>query len=298
MPGQHHGSSSFLQDTIDAARQFRIPHETLETAEVRQRFPQLRLKGDEAGYFEPDAGFLRPEACIETHLELARKAGARVILNETVNGIAPSPDGTVEVQSNSTRYSAAHVIFTAGAWISKLLGERYSHLFRIYRQTLSWFALAAHADRYTPERFPVFIWITGNRPKDMMYGFPAVSGPDSGVKIATEQYETTVDPDAVPRDIADAEIANLYGEYIAPRFPDISNRCLRATTCLYTVTPDAKFIVDTFDGIENAWLASACSGHGFKHSAALGEALARQALGEKPLVDLSMFSLRRFHTAR
>ena len=294
MPGQHHGSRSFLQDTINAAREFGIAHETLSTSDLRHRFPQLRLRDDEAGYFEPGAGFLRPEACIAAQLELARRAGAQTVLNEIVSHITPSASGALEVQTDRATYSAGHVVVTAGAWIAKLLGERYSHLFRIYRQMLNWFALASNPERYSPEQFPVFIWITGDQPRDMMYGFPAVDGRDGGLKIGTEQYDATVDPDSVSREIEPREIARLYDEYIAPRFPDVSGRCLRSTTCLYTVTPDAKFIVDRIDGMENAWFASACSGHGFKHSAAVGEALARQALGEAPLVDLSMFRLGRF----
>jgi sarcosine oxidase len=292
-PGQHHGSSSFLQDTIDAACEFGIAHETLNANEVHRRYRQFRLRDDETGYFEPGAGFLRPEACIAAQLELARQAGAQVFLNETVREI--TPDGnSVRVVTNHTIYSVSHVIVTVGAWIPKLLGQAYEHLFRIYRQTMCWFALAANFDRYRPQSFPVFIWITGNRPRDMMYGFPAVDGPEAGIKTATEQYDLTVDPDAVPREVASADIAALYEQYIAPRLPDVSPRCLRSATCLYTVTPDAKFIVDRFRELENVWFASACSGHGFKHSAAIGEALVRQALGEPVVVDLSMFRLRRF----
>ena len=140
----------------------------------------------------------------------------------------------------------------------------------------------------------MFIWIAGNRPRDMMYGFPAMDGPHGGLKIAAEQYDATVDPDAVPREVSDAEISAMYSEYIAPHFPDVSGECLRTATCLYTVTPDAKFIVDQFRGYENIVFASACSGHGFKHSAALGEALAAQALGHPLRIDLSGFGARRF----
>ena len=116
----------------------------------------------------------------------------------------------------------------------------------------------------------------------------------AGLKIATEQYEATVDPDAVSRTVSELEIAAMYREYIAPRFPDVSGECLRAATCLYTVTPDAKFIVDKFRDCENIVFASACSGHGFKHSAAIGESLALWALGRSPAIDLSPFRLDRF----
>src|SRR5579871_4068861 len=294
MPGTHHGSTSFLQDTIDAARRFSIPHQVLRSAEIQHQFPQLRLDDDEAGYFEPGAGFLRPEACISAQLDLARQAGAQLCLKEAVTSMTTSSPQTVEVRTDRATYSAAHVIVAAGAWIPKLLGPEYAALFRIYRQTLCWFALESHQDRYTPEHFPVFIWITGNRPRDMMYGFPAVDGSGGGMKIATEQYEATVDPDAIPREVAESEIAALHAEYIAPRFPDVSPQCLRSTTCLYTVTSDSKFVIDRFPNSDNVWFASACSGHGFKHSPAIGEALVRQALHESPLVDLSMFGMRRF----
>jgi sarcosine oxidase len=291
-PGQHHGSSSFLQDTIAAAREFEIKHELLNADELRRCYPQFRLRADEAGYFEPGAGFLRPEACISAQLELARQTGAQVFLNESVREI--TADGnSVRVVTDRATYSALHAIVTAGAWLPRLLGQEYEHLFRVYRQTMCWFALATNFDRYLPQSFPVFIWITGNRPRDMMYGFPAVDGPEGGIKTATEQYDLTVDPDAVPREVADADVGALYEQYIAPRLPDVSPQCLRCATCLYTVTPDAKFIVDRFGEFEKVWFASACSGHGFKHSAAIGEALVRQALGEAAVVDLSMFGVRR-----
>ena len=295
LPGDHHGSHSFLQDTIDAAQHFNIAHEVLSTLDLEQRFPQFRLQGDEVGYFEPGAGLLRPEACIEAQLDLARRSGAQIFTHEVVTAIIPSSDA-IEVRTQRRVYSAGQVILTAGAWIPKLLGEQYEKLFRIYRQMLCWFAIARNQSAYTPEHFPVFIWIAGDQPRDMMYGIPAVDGPSGGIKIAGEQYEQTVDPNEVPREVSDREVAALHRNYIAPRFPDVTNRALRTTTCLYTVTPDSKFIIDTVPGTERVWFASACSGHGFKHSAAIGEALVSKALGQSSLLDLSPFRLARFQS--
>ena len=290
--GDHHGSSSFVQDTIRTAVEFGIAHEVLDASEISHRYPQFTLGGDEVGYVEPGAGFLRPEACIETQLTLARHHGAKVFTSEMVLDISED-DGAVEVKTNRARYSAARVVVTAGPWMHQLLGAAYERYFRIYRQMLCWFALAKNPEQYTPARFPVFIWIVGNRPCDMLYGFPAVDGPAGGLKMATEQYEATVDPDAVNRTVSEAGVRAMYDEYIALRFPDVSGNCLRAVTCLYTVTPDAKFIVDRFRESAGVLFASACSGHGFKHSAAIGEALAAWALGQTPVVDLSPFRLDR-----
>lgn len=57
--------------------------------------------------------------------------------------------------------------------------------------------------------------------------------------------------------------------------------------------PGARFLVDRLEE-GGPILASVCSGHGFKHSAALGEALAAWALsGVRPAV-LESFAASRF----
>jgi sarcosine oxidase len=78
-----------------------------------------------------------------------------------------------------------------------------------------------------------------------------------------------------------------------PHLAGVTNRCARATTCLYTVTPDFGFVIDTHPGADRVLIASPCSGHGFKHSAAIGEALADRVLGHAPRFDLEPFRLDR-----
>jgi sarcosine oxidase len=69
---------------------------------------------------------------------------------------------------------------------------------------------------------------------------------------------------------------------------------VRSVACKYTVTPDFGFIVDRHPESERVCFASACSGHGFKHSAAVGEALAEMAITGVSRYDLSRFRLNRF----
>src|SRR5579859_767570 len=77
-----HGSANFLQTTIDAAEQYGIEHTVLDTEQIRQQFPQFHLFGDERGYYEDNAGFLRPERCIEAQLVLAERFGAELHTGE------------------------------------------------------------------------------------------------------------------------------------------------------------------------------------------------------------------------
>jgi len=81
--GNLHGSNKFLDQTVAAARKFGIDHELLTSEQIRTRFPQFQLVGDERGYYEPLMGFLRPEICIQTQLALAEKLGEEVIETAT-----------------------------------------------------------------------------------------------------------------------------------------------------------------------------------------------------------------------
>jgi sarcosine oxidase len=85
----------------------------------------------------------------------------------------------------------------------------------------------------------------------------------------------------------------MHATHVRDRLPGVTARALRVATCLYTVTPDSRFLVDEHPDSPRIIVASPCSGHGFKHSAALGEALAARVTGA-PGLDLGAFGLSRF----
>jgi sarcosine oxidase len=290
--GDHHGSTSFLADTIAAAQAHGIAHEVLTNAEIERRFPHFRAANDEVGYFEAGAGFVRPEECIAMQLEFARSMGAELRTGEQVLELRTSLNG-VEVNTDFGSYSADRVIVSAGPWIGSFLPQSIAKELLVYRQVLTWFALERNHERYRPQDFPVFIWITGNRPCDMFYGFPAIESSPVAIKTATERYDVAIAPDQVNRVVGDEEISALHSGYIANRLPDVSARCVRSATCLYTVAPGARFVIDQADDAGHVWFASACSGHGFKHSAAVGEALVRKALGLSEILDIAAFRAHR-----
>lgn len=283
---QHHGQGHFVDRTIDAARQYGIAHEVMRAGEMQARFPPLRLVGDEIGYYEPGAGFVRPERCVAVQLDRARALGAVARTGETVRRIVPRA-GDVEVVTDRETYTADRVIVTAGAWMGTLLGGTFTKLLSVYRQTLFWFAPDEPA-AFVPGAFPIFIWIHGATATDYFYGFPLVS---EGVKLASEQFVETTDPDRVVREVGPEESASMYATHVRGRLAGLTDRCLRAETCLYTVTPDSRFVIDRHPESERVVVASPCSGHGFKHSAAIGEALAELTLLGRSRLDLSPFSL-------
>ena len=291
-PGErarHHGKTRFLETTIDAARTFSIEHEILDAADVTGRFPQFALNGDETGYFEPGGGFVRPEAAVSAQLELAARSGAVLHTDETLTGYRATSGG-VSVTTSRGRYAAGVLVLAVGAWIASLLEERLAHEFTITRQVVQWYAVKGPIEPYLPARLPAFIWDSG---PTSFYGLPAIDGRDGGVKVAGEQATPSATIDDVSREVRPDERYSLYDTIVGKRLPGLSRRCVRAVTCLYTTTRDGDFVIDRHPDHASVIVVSPCSGHGFKHSAAIGEEVAALALGETPKIDLTPFSLAR-----
>ncbi len=265
--------------------------EMLDAAEIRRRYPMFNIRDEEYGYFEPSAGFVRPEACVHAQLELARKHEAVLRTGETALRFELGQDD-VQLVTDKGEHRARKLIVAAGAWAPEFLGPDFAYLFRIYRQILLWFQ-PKNIGAYRADRFPVFIWELPDS-RQGMYGFPAIDGATGGIKVASESFARTVDPQNVSRDVSPEEIAEVHERYIAPFLPDLSPVCVRASACLYTVTEDFGFVIDTHPASDRVMIASPCSGHGFKHSAAIGEALADWALNRESRHDLTPFGLARF----
>lgn len=203
-----------------------------------------------------------------------------------------SSDGSeVTVKTESRTYLGKRLVLTAGPWLPGLIGPAYSGHLKVYRQVLYWFDIRKEAQGlFAPGRFPVFIWNLPDK-KYGIYGFPAVDGPDGGVKIATEQLENTTTPGAIDRVVAAHEIAEMYENFVAPYFPGLAGRCPKdPVTCMYTATEDARFLIDWHPEHKNVFVVSPCSGHGFKHSPAIGEVVAQTVSGEQRTLDISKFS--------
>ncbi|WP_025805378.1 N-methyl-L-tryptophan oxidase [Pseudomonas chlororaphis] len=289
-PTGQDGAPDFTENTLALARQFGIEHEVLDATQIRLRFPQFAPIHDSAlGYFEPGGGYVRPERCIDAQLNLARQLGATLITGETVLGIDSDP-GRVQVTCQNRRISAAKVVVCAGMWSSQLLGAPFDRLLRVCRQTLYWYQLAEPL--IFPERSPSFI-VHGASDEQTCYGFPPIPG-EGSMKIATEQYNETSTPDSLDRQVSAAQSEAMYRDLVLANIAGVTPQLVKSAVCAYTLTPDSHFIIDEHPRLANVTVVSACSGHGFKHSAAIGEALAQRLVDGRSKIDLSAFSLARF----
>jgi sarcosine oxidase len=289
-----HGKPDFLKQTVATARRFGIPHQVMDAAAVSKNYPQLALAGDEDGYFEPGGGFLYPERCVAAQLRLARAHGAELRLGETVTDIQDL-GSHVRVVTNRSAYEAAEAVLAAGAWMSALLGEGWAPV-TLYRQVMFWYGVDDETG-FHPDQFPAFIWFHGQGAEDYCYGFPALAD-GYGMKVAAETYRNPLSrPEDLVREVGADEAAAMYDAHVRARFRGVTRECRRARACIYTVAPDSGFVIDRHPGMPRVVVLSPCSGHGFKHSAAIGEAAAQIVSEGRSKLDLSAFALSRFEDA-
>jgi sarcosine oxidase len=278
--------AALVSGALRSAQVHALPHERIDAAEVRRRYPGLEPEDHTVAIWEPRTGMLFPEACVAAHLDAAARQGATLRFGEEV--ILWRADGNgVEIETAAGRFRASRLVLAGGAWMPALLGQAGLPL-RISRQTLHWFEPVAEPERFDPERFPA--WIYEHAPGIFTYGFPRLHG---AVKAAMHVPGETVDPDAILRVIAPEEAAALVGA-LRQYAPDIAGRQLRSAVCMYTNTPDMHFAIDRHPQHEQVIVVSACSGHGFKFASALGEVVADLATDRAPRFDLAPFRIARF----
>ena len=270
--------------TLAASREHGLPHEVLDAAQVMRRFPAFRIPEHYKGVVQPDGGFLDVEPSIAAMLKLAEAAGAKLRTNERVRAVKPSAQGVV-VETDRGTIEAGAAVIAAGPWIKSLVPELPV---RVTRQVQAWFQ-ADDAAPFAPGRFPVFLLESRH---GVHYGFPPYSG--SGLKVAKHHAsDAAVDPDRTDRTVSAAD-EKAIRDALADHIPAANGRMLAAKTCLYSVTPDHDFIIDTLPGQNNVIVASPCSGHGFKFAPVIGEIVAELATTGETKRDISRFRLGRF----
>jgi sarcosine oxidase len=271
--------------TLQAARLHGLSYDVLDARAVMQRFPAFRIPDHHVGVLQPDGGFLDAEPSILAHISLALQAGAELRGKTVVQRIEAGAT-TARVFTAAGVVAAPTVIVTAGAWTKAVLPQCPAPL-RVTRQVVTWFEPREPA-LFAADRFPVFLLESAH---GIHYGFPLQP---AGLKIAKHFHaDETVDPERYDRAVSAADEA-LIRPAIAEHLPAADGPLRAATTCLYTMTPDGDFVIGRLPGSPNVIVASPCSGHGFKFSGVIGEALAELAATGTTRYDLSRFRLARF----
>ncbi|MDB5328883.1 MAG: N-methyl-L-tryptophan oxidase [Phycisphaerales bacterium] len=276
-----------VSGSLASARRHGLPHETLDRAQLAERFRQFQLPDGWAALYEPRAGFLLPEKVIAAYADLALRAGAEIHGREPVLQWHADDKG-VTVRTPRGEYAAAHLVFTGGAWSGSLLHDLGIPL-QVTRQVMGW-VWPNQPQQFALGHFPV--WAINNPAGGLDYGFP-MHPENPGLKIAHHAPGRPTDPDKVAREPLPGD-EETFRPALRRYLPAGDGPLLSLRTCLYTNSPDHHFIIDHHPRHEHVTIACGFSGHGFKFASVMGEVLADLATKGKTELPVKFLGLRRF----
>jgi sarcosine oxidase len=286
-------NDALLSNIKDSANRYDLKLNSLEMAEAKQKYPQFEaMPNDWESIFEPEAGFLLVEKCVQLYLQQALKYGATLKAREKVLFWRENTEG-VSVKTEKGEYHAQKLIFTAGAWTDKLLRDLNVPL-KVTRQVLGWVKPQNWTD-FTLDKF--VCWGISDPKVGLYYGMPILNDEDTsgpiGLKLGSHLHGEVVNPDDVDRNIYEADEAT-FKECLEKYMPIANGDILAVKTCLYTNSPDENFIIDKHPLSKNVIFACGFSGHGFKFASVVGEILSDLAIHGETAQPIGFLSLERF----
>jgi monomeric sarcosine oxidase len=278
---------------LRAAEEHNLAVESLTARDVERRWPGLHVSGDLVGVFEPTAGYLLVEDCVEAHLSAAEAAGAELRIDRAIelgDGCPWSADdrGVRLNLLHNQQMEADRLIVCAGAWASEVLADLAIKL-TVLRKSLFWFKTNS-TDLDVASGMPVYLFELAD---GIFYGFPKLD--PRGVKVAEHTGGRVVRPGSQDRSPDPIEQDRLM-KFLKAYLPGATNEVSAHTACLYTMSPDEHFIVDRHPQYPDVVFAAGLSGHGFKFAPVLGKALAEMALDGGTALPIDFLSARRFAT--
>jgi sarcosine oxidase len=241
-----------------------LTHEWLDASALRKLYPEFEIASDTVALFEPEAGALLAERCIQAVVTAALRAGVRYEIADIEPPFLP-PSRLEWVEGRSgRRFSANHFVFACGSWLPKLF-PLLAGVIRPTRQDLFFFRIPDPMVEFIPAKLP--IWIDQTEPK-IAYGFPDLG---NGLKIGFHRLGPDLDPDQPRSATTDAAVVEA-ADYLARHLPGSNGATIKATqVCHYENTPNGDLLIDQHPKAGNVWLVGGGSGHGFKHAPALAE---------------------------
>jgi len=280
--------TDFIQNIISSSKTYSLPLEILDSIEVNKRWPGINLPNNYIGCYEPTSGVLKCEECIEAYRELAEQNGATIITNSKVKEIMVHDDKRVTIKTEDHTFSANALVVSAGAWSGILLSMLDLNLpLNPIRKTFAWFD--TKDDLYDHKEFPAFSFETSH---GHYYGFPSIDG--SGLKLGRHDGGDTIDPDEAILGFGELEEDTTDLKQFLQHYMPSAQELKFGKTCMYTMTPDEDFIIDTHPNYPNVAIASGFSGHGFKFSSVVGQILSDLIISGKTEHNISPFSINRF----
>lgn len=276
----------FMQGLAKAVADHNLPLPLLDAAQIAREHPQLTLPPHFIAYFEREAGFVMAGKTVMHQIRFAREAGATLRPETAVTGWAPAADGVVvETAAGAEKFD--RVVIAAGAWANGLLSLPAADV-KPWPRTLFW--RRPQTEDFALGKFACFA--VEEEDGRFYYGFPAIDA--DGVKVAEHSGGAAIARPEDRGDDAEAGESEAIDEFLAQRIPALARQPGKFQRCLYEVSADHHFLIDRHPLSDRVVFAAGLSGHGFKFSPVLGEALSIMALDDRTPEHFKFLSLARF----
>jgi glycine/D-amino acid oxidase-like deaminating enzyme len=280
----------YVGDSIAAHKEFGLPTEVLDQAEMARRFPMIDFSGISIGLYEPGFGALMARRSVLTLVERFVKAGGTY-----VKGSVLPPDASDELKeirlALGETIGADRFVFALGPWLPKLFPDVIGPRILPTRQEVFYFATPPGDRRFLSGAMPG--WADFND-GDIFYGFPDLE--TRGAKFAHDAHGVEVDPDTQDRRPTAAALAEVVA-FRDRRFPALKGaQLIGAEVCQYENSSNGDFLIDFHPRLKNVLLVGGGSGHGFKHGPEVGRYAAARLTGSiKPEPRFSLATKSEVH---
>jgi sarcosine oxidase len=281
-----------LSNYAQSMRACDVHFEELDAAEIRKRWPVWQIGDDIHGLFQPDSGIVAADRATSALRRTAIALGATLLENTAITALHDAR-GEIEVEAGGERYRAEKLIVAAGAWSDRVLAHLGVAIpLEVTKEQVMYFR-APDLRRFAFSSFPIWIWMDD----PSFYGFP-VFGESDAVKITQDTGGKAVDPNTRGFE-EDPDITARVTGFLERYLPSALGPVQRLKTCLYALTPDRDFIIDTLPEHPNISVTVG-GGHAFKFASVIGRILSDLALpttvspsGVEGRLDLSAFKITR-----
>jgi sarcosine oxidase subunit beta len=272
-----------LGDNVRRARAQGVRIDLLTPEELKALVPAMAVDDVAVAAHEPESGYADASSTTNALAARARELGATIVQHVPVEAVLVGGGRVTGVRTAEGEIHAPAVVVCAGLWAPGLLAPLGIEV------------------PVAPKRHQMCFF---RRPPGFD-GHPGMIDRPSGTYMRPETgnltiqglstYHEVVDPDRY-NEGADPEEVMRNAELIAHRFPVMEHGLsMGGYSGVYDVTPDHEPVLGPIPEFQGLYSDFGWSGHGFKHSPAIGDIMAEVVLdGRAAGWDLTPFRWSRF----
>ncbi|MGH2538812.1 MAG: NAD(P)/FAD-dependent oxidoreductase [Candidatus Promineifilaceae bacterium] len=273
-----------FQAAVALQNRLGVASEWLSGDEARRRLPQLAAGDILAATYHAGDGLCDPHGVVSGYIAAGWRLGVSALTDAPVSAIQTAAGRVVAVETPAGRIACGALVIAAGPWsaeVGRLAGLDVP-VTPIRRQMLTTTPLAE-----IPADFPFVVDFGQSlyfhrEGKGLLTGMSNPAQPAGFDQSVDEEWELT------------------HTEAAIARLPLLARAGRRAAWAgLYEVTPDAHPLIGRAPELDNCYLLTGFSGHGFMHGPAAGLLAAEVALeGQASSLDIAALDPGRFGRGR